>query len=69
MTKTADPLSKVGDAVNYTIEICNAGLFPVDADSVTDTLLGDIGGTFAASLAPGAVLVGDADSHRPGRRP
>ena len=41
------------DPVNYTIEICNAGLFPVTRTSVNDSLLGDIAGSFAASLAPG----------------
>ena len=28
VTKTADELSKVGDAVTYTIEICNVGDAP-----------------------------------------
>ena len=41
------------DPVNYTIEICNAGLFPVTRTSVNDSLLGDIAGSFAATLAPG----------------
>ncbi len=53
ITKTADELSKVGDPVTYTFEICNVGVAPVNRDSVTDTLLGDITASFPATLAPG----------------
>ena len=70
ITKTADELSKVGDPVTYTFEICNVGVATVTRDSVTDTLLGDISASFPATLAPGAcatveltrtVLDGDPD--------
>ncbi len=42
ITKTADALSKVGDSVTYTFEICNVGEGVVDRGTVTDTLLGDL---------------------------
>ena len=70
VTKAASPLSKIGDDVTYTIEICNAGVFPVTRTSVSDTLLGNVSASFAASLAPGqcssatltrTVLAGDSD--------
>ena len=54
ITKTADVLSKVGDPVTYTFEICNDGDATVNRDSVTDTLLGDITASFPATLAAGA---------------
>ena len=70
MTKVADELSKVGDPVNYTIEVCNTGPITVTKQSVIDSLLGDISASFDATLAPGAcdsatvsrtVLAGDPD--------
>ena len=71
VTKTADRrCRRSADDVTYTIEICNAGVFPVTRTSVSDTLLGDVSGSFAASLAPGectsatltrTVLAGDPD--------
>jgi uncharacterized repeat protein (TIGR01451 family) len=54
ITKSADELSKVGDPVNYTFEICNVGDAPVNRGSVTDTLLGDLTAFFPATLAPDA---------------
>ncbi len=54
VTKMADALSKLGDSVTYTIEVCNAGLATVNRVSVIDTLLGNISASFAATLAPGA---------------
>ncbi len=54
VTKTADELSKVGDPVTYTIEICNDDGVTLNRDSVTDSLLGDIAALFPATLAPGA---------------
>ncbi len=54
MTKVADELSKIGDPVNYTIEVCNTGLIPVSRTSVIDSLIGDISASFDATLAPGA---------------
>jgi uncharacterized repeat protein (TIGR01451 family) len=54
ITKTADELSKVGDPITYTFEICNDGVAPVNRDSVTDTVLGDITASFPATLAAGA---------------
>ena len=53
ITKTADELSKVGDPITYTFEICNDGVGPVNRDSVTDTVLGDITASFPATLAAG----------------
>ena len=53
ITKTADELSKVGDPITYTFEICNNGVAPVNRDSVTDTVLGDIAASFPATLAAG----------------
>ena len=35
VTKAASPLSKIGDDVTYTIEICNAGVFPVTCTSAS----------------------------------
>jgi uncharacterized repeat protein (TIGR01451 family) len=70
ITKTADELSKVGDPVTYTFEICNEGDVTVNRGSVTDTLLGDLTTFFPASLAPDecvevvrtrTVAAGDAD--------
>ena len=55
VTKTADELSKVGDPVTYTIEICNVGVVAVNRDSVTDTLLGDISASFPATWRRGSV--------------
>jgi hypothetical protein len=56
ITKTADQLSKVGDSVNYSFEICNVGDVTVNRDTVTDTLLGDLTASFPATLAPGACV-------------
>lgn len=65
--KSGDELSKVGDAVNYTITITNTGAVTLYKDDITDSLLGNItldsvdqsnsfitGNTCGASLAPGA---------------
>ena len=71
MTKVADELSKVGDPVTYTIEVCNPSIeITVTRQSVVDSLLGNITASFDATLAPGAcdsatvsrtVLAGDPD--------
>jgi uncharacterized repeat protein (TIGR01451 family) len=70
VTKTADTVSKVGDPVNYTIEVCNTGLITVTKQAVIDSLIGDITGSFDDTLAPGAcdsatvsrtVVLGDPD--------
>ncbi len=53
ISKEADALSKIGDSVTYTFEICNDGASTVTRGSVTDTLLGDLTAFFPASLAPG----------------
>jgi uncharacterized repeat protein (TIGR01451 family) len=50
ITKTADALSKVGDDVTYTFNICNDGDATVNRGSVTDTLLGDLTTFFPATL-------------------
>ena len=39
VTKVADELSKVGDSVHYTIEVCNTGLISVNKTSVVDSLI------------------------------
>ena len=54
VTKTATALSKVGDPVTYTIEICNVDAdITLNRDSVLDSLLGDISDEFPDTLAPG----------------
>jgi uncharacterized repeat protein (TIGR01451 family) len=53
ITKTADTLSKVGDSVTYTFEICNVGDVPVNRVSVNDTVLGGLTSFFPATLAQG----------------
>ena len=52
ITKEADALSKVGDSVTYTFEICNVGEGVVTRGTVTDTLLGDLTQFFPADLDP-----------------
>lgn len=70
VTKTADALSKVGDAVNYTICVTNNGDGIVNRVSVIDNLVGNITAQFPATLAPGVsfcytysrvVALGDPD--------
>jgi uncharacterized repeat protein (TIGR01451 family) len=70
VTKTASPLSKVTDPVDYTITVCNTGLVPVTKVSVTDPLIADVNAAFGPGLAPGqceaegfqrTVLPGDPD--------
>jgi uncharacterized repeat protein (TIGR01451 family) len=56
ITKTADQLSKVGDSVTYSFEICNVGDVTVNKGTVTDTLLGDLTASFPDTLAPGACV-------------
>ena len=55
VTKTASPLSKIGDPVNYVVTVCNTGLVAVNRTSVIDVqpLIGDITPLFPATLAPG----------------
>ena len=61
VTKTATELSKVGDPVTYTIEICNVDAdITLNRESVLDSLLGDISDEFPATLAPGASRGGRA---------
>lgn len=58
VVKNGDTLSKIGDAVDYTITITNTGDVPLDLTSVVDTLLGDLAAQAAANgcstLAAGA---------------
>jgi hypothetical protein len=54
ITKDADALSKEGDSVNYQFVLTNDGDVAVNRVSVNDTLLGDISGSFPATLAAGA---------------
>jgi len=54
VTKVADTdISKEGDTITYTIEVCNTGDVDLNKKSITDTLLDDISGSFAATLAHG----------------
>ena len=53
VTKVADTLSKVGDPVNYTIEVCNTGAITVTKTSVTDSLIADVNAAFGATLTAG----------------
>jgi uncharacterized repeat protein (TIGR01451 family) len=57
ITKTATQLSKVGDSVTYSFQICNVGDATVNRGSVTDTLLGDLTTSFPATLAPGQCVM------------
>ena len=54
VSKTADALSKVGDAVNYSITVTNNGDGVATRTSVNDSLQGNISALFSATLAPGA---------------
>jgi uncharacterized repeat protein (TIGR01451 family) len=58
--KSGDVLSKVGDEVKYDFKITNDGDIPLNLDSVTDTLLGDLeddAPTACDTLAAGANCV------------
>ena len=68
VTKTADELSKVGDEVTYTIEICNDDGVTLNRDSVLDSLLGDISALFPATLAPGECAEAELERTVAGRR-
>ncbi len=57
ISKTTDELSKVGDSITYTFEICNVGDVTVNRGTVIDTLLGDISTFFPATLTPGECVV------------
>jgi len=62
VTKTANPTtSKAGDVVTYTIEVCNCGTTTLTSVTVDDSLLGDLSGSFADSLAAGACESHDFD--------
>ena len=67
VTKTADALSKVGDPVNYTIEICNAGDVTVTVAPSPTRCSATSLRSFAATLAPGACVDGCAHAHGAGR--
>ena len=54
VTKTASPLSKVTDPVDYTIQVCNTSLIPVTKTSVIDTLIPAVDAAFGPTLAAGA---------------
>jgi len=43
----------VQDIINYTITITNCSEVPLVSDNITDSLLGDITGSFSDTLAPG----------------
>ncbi|WP_413110781.1 hypothetical protein [Thaumasiovibrio sp. DFM-14] len=54
VVKTADSLSKVGDAIDYTVEVHNVGALPLTKVSIKDTLAGDLSsdGDCGATLDP-----------------
>jgi uncharacterized repeat protein (TIGR01451 family) len=55
VTKSADTkISKVGDTVNYTITVKNTGDCELVNITVSDSILGDLSGSFADTLAVGA---------------
>jgi hypothetical protein len=59
VTKTADtPFSKVGDNITYTIKVCNCGDADLTKVSIIDDKLGNLTGSFAATL-----LAGNCESH------
>ena len=58
VTKTGDTISKDGDTVNYNIEICNTGDVDLDEESIVDTFLGDLAGSFDDDLD-----VGECEDH------
>ena len=62
ISKTTDELSKVGDSITYTFEICNVGDVTVNRGTVIDTLLGDISTFFPATLTPGECFVVERDA-------
>lgn len=51
--KTGDAKSKAGDPVNYTIKITNTGNVPLSIDSVFDSRIGEIKGSFLAVIPVG----------------
>jgi uncharacterized repeat protein (TIGR01451 family) len=57
VTKTGDPVSKVGDNVTYMLTIDNIGEVDVVAENVTDSLAGDI---TALCSSPGVLAVGSS---------
>jgi uncharacterized repeat protein (TIGR01451 family) len=71
ITKVADTeVSKLGDTINYTITVTNTGTSDLVNITVSDTIMGDLSGSFADTLAIGAseshsfpyvVQEGDAD--------
>jgi len=55
VTKTADPTTAaVGGTITYTIEVCNCGDIALEGVTVVDSLLGDLSGSYADTLAVGA---------------
>lgn len=59
VTKEVTPdVSKAGDEVTYTICIENTGDWPLENITVVDTILGDLSGSFADTLA-----AGDSECH------
>jgi len=57
LSKTGETLSKAGDDVTYTIEVCNTSSMDTPnliKDSVTDTVIAGVDAAFGASLVAGA---------------
>jgi uncharacterized repeat protein (TIGR01451 family) len=55
VTKSCPAAATVGDSITYTIEVSNAGADQLNGITVTDPVLGgDLSGSFADTLAPGA---------------
>ncbi|MEK6687915.1 MAG: hypothetical protein AABZ01_05575, partial [Gemmatimonadota bacterium] len=64
VTKTGDDLSKEGDGVTYTIEVCNTGSADspdLVMDSVIDDVIGDLSASFVLPLGPGECESHDFD--------
>ena len=58
--KTVEPdVSKIGDDVLYTLEVCNCGDTDLTLVSFDDTVLGDLSGSYPSSLPAG----GDCVTH------
>jgi uncharacterized repeat protein (TIGR01451 family) len=58
VAKTCPPLAHVGDEITYTITVTNSGDEDLEGITVTDTVLGDLSGSFADTLD-----AGDSESH------
>ena len=53
VSKSGPDVSKDGDTVTYTIEVCNTGDVDLIEDSIVDTLLGDLADSYDDNLVVG----------------